>query len=243
MDYKIEMPEFEGPFDLLLHLVKQSNIDINNISIQQITEQYLQYIELMDDMNLNVASEYLVMAAELIELKSNSLLPHAENIEDEFEENTKENLIRRLLDYEQYKNAACQLKELEEYRREIYTRDPNNLLEYAEDNKCIDYGVDLTDLLNAFSKFMEQKKLDNPLHTKITNKEYSIGKRCHEIKKLLKKKSKVRFNELFDFFSKEYTVVTFLAILSMSRNQEIYIEQENNFKDIIIKEKGENNEF
>lgn len=240
MDYKIEIPEFEGPFDLLLHLIKQSNIDIKNISIEQITKQYLEYISLMEEMNLNIASEYLVMAAELIEIKSSSLLPSAEQNDDNFEENTKENLIKKLLDYEQYKNITSDLKKLEEYRHEIYTRDPNSLLEYKENDENIDYGVDLNDLLEAFSKFIEQKKLDKPLSTKITTKEYSVKRRCHEIKKILKLKFQVDFNELFEVFSKEYIVVTFLAILSMSRNQEIEIEQENNFKNIIIKEKGEN---
>ena len=240
MEYKIEIPEFEGPLDLLLHLVKKDNIDIQNINIEEITKQYLNYISLMEQMNLNIASEYLVMAAELLEIKSSSLLPQQEQTDDEYEENSKENLIKKLLNYEQYKNVTSELKKLEEYRHEVFTKEPDNLLEYKDDSEIMDYGVNLNDLLEAFSKFMEQKELDKPLNTKITNKEYSVGKRCHEIKKILKKKSRIEFKELFEVFSKEYVVVTFLAILSMSRNQEIEIEQENNFKNIIIKEKGEN---
>lgn len=239
MEYKIELPEFEGPLDLLLHLIKQSNIDIQNISIEQITKQYLEYIDLMEEMNLNIASEYLVMAAELIEIKSSSLLPQIEQLDDAFEENTKENLIKRLSEYEKYKNITNNLKKLEEFRNEIYTRGPDTLLQYKESQENIDYGIDLNNLMEAFYKFIEQKKLDKPLNTKITNKEFSVGKRCHEIKNILKIKSKINFKDLFDFFSKEYVVVTFLALLSMSRNQEIEIEQENNFKNIIIKEKGE----
>ena len=239
MDYKIEIPEFEGPLDLLLHLIKQSNIDIKNINIEQITKQYLDYINIMEDLNLNIASEYLVMAAELLEIKSASLLPKVETEEDEYEEDPKENLIKRLLEYEQYKNLTNDFKKLEEYRHEIYTKEPNNLLEYKDKDANIDYGVDLNDLLLAFSKFIEQKEFDKPLNTKITSKEYSVAKRCNEIKKILKSKSKIEFTELFDQFSKEYVVVTFLAILSMSRNQEIELEQESNFKNIIIKEKGE----
>jgi len=239
MDYKIEIPEFEGPLDLLLHLIKQSDIDIQNISIEKITKQYLDYINMMEKMNLNIASEYLVMAAELIEIKAMSLLPKQDIIDDDFEEDPKEKLIRRLLEYEQYKNVTNDFKKLEEFRHEIYTKEPNTLLEYKENNNDTDFGVNLNDLLEAFSKLIEQKDLAKPLNTKITNKEYSVGKRCYEIRNILKKRTKVEFKELFEDFSKEYIVVTFLAILSMSRKQEIQIEQEDNFKSIIIKEKGE----
>lgn len=239
MDYKVEIPNFEGPLDLLLHLIKQSNIDIYNISIEDITKQYLNYINMMSEMNLNIASEYLVMAAELIEIKSSSLLPKQENSEDDFEEDPKQRLIERLIEYEQYKEITNSFKKLEEIRHEIYTKEPDNLTEYQDSNNEINYGVDLSDLLEAFSKFIEQKELDKPLNTKITNKEYSVHKRCAEIKKILKNKSKIDFTDLFEIVSKDYVVVTFLAILSMSRNQEIEIIQESNFKNIIIKGKGE----
>lgn len=238
MDYKIELPEFEGPLDLLLHLIKQSNINIQDISIDVITKQYLKYIEKMEEMNLDIASEYLVMAAELIEMKSNSLLPKQENNEDEYEEDPKEQLIKRLLEYEQYKKITDTFKDLENLRQEVYTKDPDNLLEYQDTENNIDYGVDLNDLIEALSKFIEQKQLDKPLNTKITNKEYSVGKRSTEIRDILRKKKKINFTELFDILTKEYVVITFLAILSMSKKQEIEIEQENNFNNIVIKEKG-----
>lgn len=237
MKYEITIDEFEGPLDLLLHLIKKSNINIYDISIDEITKQYLNYIEKMEALNLDIASEYLVMAAELIEIKSSSLLPKNEESEDEYEEDPKERLINQLLEYEKYKNMTSTFKELEEYRSEIYTRIPDNLLEYKDD-KEIDYGVDLNDLLSAMSKFLEQKQLEKPLNTKIANKEYSVAKRSYEIRNILKKKKKVNFKELFEVYNKEYIVITFISILSMTRNNEIIIEQENNFKDIIIKEKG-----
>ena len=239
MKYNINIPEFEGPLDLLLHLIKHENIDIYEINIDQITKQYLNYINLMEELNLNIASEYLVMAAELIEIKSASLLPSETINEDDFEEDPKEALIQKLLNYEQYKNASSELKKLEEIRGDVFTREPNNLLEFKEENISNNIDVSLNDLLEAFSKFIKQKELDKPLNTKITNKEYSVKKRCIEIKSLLKKKKTVEFKELFENFTKNYIVVTFLAILSMSRNQEIYIEQKNNFNNIFIKEKGE----
>ena len=238
MNYNINIPEFEGPMDLLLHLIKQSNINIYDISIDDITKQYLDYINKMEEMNLNVASEYLVMAAELIEIKSSSLLPKKEVEEDEYAEDPKERLINRLLEYEAYKNMTDTFKELEEYRHEVYTKERDSLLEYQDSNKNIDYGVNLDDLINALNRFLEEKEKSKPLNTKITNKEYSIHKRSNEIRNILKKKKKVNFIDLFDIVTKEYVVVTLLSILSMTRKQEITIEQESNFNNIIIKEKG-----
>ena len=238
MKYNIDIPEFEGPLDLLLHLIKQSNIDIYDISIDDITKQYLDYINKMEEMNLNIASEYLVMAAELIEMKSNSLLPKKEVEEDDYEEDPKEKLINRLLEYEVYKNITNTFKELEEYRHEVYTKERDSLIEYQDINRNVDYGVNLDDLINALNKFLKEKELNKPLNTKVTTKEYSIHKRSNEIRNIIKRKKKVNFTELFDVVTKEYVVITFLSILNMTRKQEITIEQDNNFKDIIIKEKG-----
>ena len=237
MKYEINIDEFQGPLDLLLHLIKQENISIYDISIDKITKQYLEYIERMQELNLDIASEYLVMASELLEIKSSSLLPKVETDEDSYEEDPKEALINKLIEYEKYKNMTSTFKELEEYRQEIHTREPDNLLEFQEE-KEIDYGVSLDDLISALNSFLEKKELSKPLNTKITTKELSLTKRSSEIRNILKKKKKVYFNELFDIFTKEYVVVTFLSILSMARNHEIFLEQEDNFKNIIIKEKG-----
>ena len=183
MKYEIIIDKFHGPLDLLLHLIKQSNIDIYDISIIEITKQYLDYIEKMEELNLDIASEYLITAAELLEIKSASLLPKNEKNEDDFEEDPKERLINRLIEYEKYKKMTSTFKELEEYRMEVYTKEPNNLLEFKDSNEE-DYGVDINDLIKAFSKFMENKILQKPLNTKITNKEYSVSVRsicCYNV--------------------------------------------------------------
>lgn len=237
MNYQINIPEFEGPLDLLLHLIKEANISIFDISIDDITKQYLNYIEMMDQMNLNIASEYLVMAAELIEMKSRTLLPNTDEEIDDYEEDPKEKLINRLLEYEKYKAVSKTFQELETFRKEVYTKNPENLLEYQDEVEDVDYGVNLDDLLNAFSKFLTLKEFDKPLNTKITNKEYSVSKRSLEIRDIIRKKKRVEFKDLFESYSKNYIVVTFLAILNLSRKQEIEIEQENNFKNIYIKGK------
>ena len=240
MNYNVDIPEFDGPLDLLLHLIKQSNIDIYNIKIEDITKQYLDYINKMKEMNLNIASEYLVMAAELLEIKSNSLLPKKEIIEDDYEEDPKEKLINRLIEYEEYKNITNEFKKLEEYRHEVYTKERDPLIDYMDNDKTIDYGFNLEELVNALNVFLKDKKKEYnmPKSTKIVDKEYSIQKRTNEIRNILKKKKQIDFNDLFDTVTKESIVVTFISILNMTRKQEIVIEQKNNFKSIIIKEKG-----
>lgn len=240
MDYKIMIDEFEGPMDLLLHLIKKDNIDIIDISIEKITKQYLDYIEQMENLNLDIASEYLIMAAELLEIKSSKLLPKKDDEEEE--EDLEANFINRLIEYKQYKEVTEQFKELEETRKEIYTKIPDSLNQYKEDSK-IDLGdTTIDDLVNAFSKFLNRKEMEKPLNTKITAKEYNIDERSYEIKNILKKNKRMNFRELFDVYRRDYVVITFLSILSMAKKQEIDIKQDNNFKDIYISLKEDKDE-
>ncbi len=232
MDYEIKIDSFEGPLDLLLHLIKESKVDILDIKIVDITNQYLEYIRKMQDLNLNVASEYLVMASELLEMKSKLLLPRHEEESEEEEIDPKEALIQRLIEYQKYKDITKNFKELEEIRKEIYTKVPDNLNEYAEEGIEVATDVTLDDLVNAFQKFLERQKLNQPLHTKVTTKEITVEERRKSIKSILKTKKKVNFTELFDVVTKEYIVVTFLAILEMARKNELFIVQDNNFDEI-----------
>ena len=126
MDYKFTIDKFQGPLDLLLHLIKDADIDIFDINIAEITDQYLKYIENMETLNLNIDSEYLVMAAELIEMKSRELLPNEENDDsDDYEEDPKEQLINRLIEYQKYKQVASEFKNLEEDRKLMYSKLPS----------------------------------------------------------------------------------------------------------------------
>ena len=238
MEYKVICSDFEGPMDLLLHLIKESNIDICDISIEEITKQYLAYINKMEELNLNIASEYLVMAAELLEIKSSYLLPKKEvENSDEYEEDPKDELIRRLLEYERYKNITQALKECESKRNEIYTKEPSNMEEFIIKNDKVDETFSLDDLLNAFSKLLERKEFEKPLNTKITNKEYSVNERSNEIRNILKIRKKVEFTELFETYTKDYLVVTFLSILDLAKKQELLINQDNNFNKIYLEAK------
>ena len=235
MNYTIEINNFEGPLDLLLHLIKKAELDICEISIVEITKQYLDYINLMESMNLNIASEYLTMAAELIEIKSSILLPKKKiDNEDDYEEDPKENLINRLIEYEKYKEVTEVLKKYEQDRKELYTKKPTDLEIYNTVTNEISENFDLNDLMSALNKMLDRKKLDKPLNTKITNREYSITERSNQIKNILKNKKQVEFTDLFDIYSKDYIVITFLSILTMARHQEISITQDKNFGKIMI---------
>lgn len=233
MHYEIKINEFEGPLDLLLHLIKKSNIDIYDISLEEITNQYLDYINSMKELNLDIASEYLIMASELLEYKSKSLLPKKETEVDEYEEDPKEELIKKLVDYKRYKEITSTFKELENIRGDIYTKSPSNINEYGEKETNND-NVTIDDLINAFKKFMDRKEFEKPIHTKITTKELSVSERINGIRNILKSRKSVNFIDLFDNYNKSYVVVTFLSILEMSKNKEIVIVQDNNFSNIMI---------
>ena len=230
MDFKIN--EFEGPLDLLLHLIKESKMNIMDIEIEKITEQYMAYLDLQEKMNLEIASEYLVMASELIELKSKMLLPNPKNEEGD-EEDPREELVNRLLEYQAYKEITKVLHDKENLRKEIYTKSPENIRNYVEEDVSITSDVTLDDLIDAFKKYLERKKDTKPLQTKITVNEVTVSSRRHDIKNLLKTKKRVSFFELFPVVSKEYVIATFLAILEMAKSHELTITQNDTFDDII----------
>lgn len=239
MEYKVMINEFEGPLDLLLSLVKKSDVSIYDISISDITDQYLEYINEMEKRSLNVSSEYLVMAAELLEIKSNMLLPNHESSEEE--EDPKEELINKLLLYKHFKEVSSKLRDLESERNLMYSKMPSDISEFKEEIIIeADDSISLDLLVQAFSDFLNRKDDEKPLHTKITSKEYSVTERSFEIKKILKARGKIEFSELFDFLNKDYIIVTFLSILNLSRNQEIVISQDNNFDKIVLMIKGGN---
>lgn len=240
MNINFKINEFEGPLDLLLHLIKENKMDIMNIEIEKITEQYISYLNEQEKMNLEIASEYLVMASELIELKSKLLLPNPKVEETEEEQvDPREELVNRLLEYQAYKEITKVLKEKEELRKEIYTKSPENIKNYIEEDTKLSSDITLDDLVEAFKKYLERKKESRPLKTKVTTNEISVSSRRLEIKSILKKKPKVSFFELFPVLNKEYIVATFLAILEMAKNRELKITQDKNFDDIICEVQDE----
>ncbi len=227
--------DFSGPLDLLLHLIKQSKLSIYDINIVDITHKYVDYIKEMENMNLDIASEYLVMASELIEMKSRYLLPKKDEDEvSDYEENPEDELKKRLLEYEAYKNSVEKFRELESIRHEVYTKSPERITELTETKISNDSDVTVFDLLEALERVMDRLENSKPLTTRITKKELSVKDRVDTIRSILSKKKKVLFVELFESFTREYVVVTFLSILEMAKDNEIKLMQENNFGEIYL---------
>ncbi|MGM0874051.1 MAG: segregation/condensation protein A [Bacillota bacterium] len=243
LQYHVKIDAFEGPLDLLLHLINRLEIDIYDIPVSEITDQYMLYIHTMQELHLDIASEYLVMAATLLSIKSRMLLPKQEEelFEDDFgeepEEDPREELMRRLIEYRKYKEAAQDLRTLEEDRSQVYTKAPSDLSEYASQtvNQMDSLNVSLYDMLGAFQKMLRRKKIQKPIQTKIARQEIPIEKRMEEIlEELRSNPGRRRFIDLFPSSSKVHLVVTFLAILELMKTHSILIEQENNFADIYI---------
>jgi segregation and condensation protein A len=235
MDH-ILLDNFEGPMDLLLHLVKQTKLDIYEVNISKIIEQYLDYINKMKELNIDIASEYLVMAADLVHIKSKKLVNDEDVIEDEEANITsEEDLKNKLIEYQRYKNISETFKELEEKRQDYFTKLPESLNEYKDEDTTISSDVSLDDLIDAFLRFKERAKFLKPLNTSVTKKELSVTKRISYIRDRLRVKKQIKFFDLFEEYSKEYVIVTFLSILDMSKNKEIEIVQKHNFEDILIK--------
>jgi segregation and condensation protein A len=242
MQYNVKIEAFEGPLDLLLHLINRLEIDIYDIPVAKITEQYLMYIHAMKEVQLDIASEYLVMAATLLAIKSKMLLPkHEEELNDEFdfehEEDPRNELVERLIEYKKFKEAASDLKTLEQERGLMYTKPPSDLTEYAKEirNENTDLDISLYDMLGAFQKLLRRKKLQKPMSAKIARQEISIEKRMDEIIGFLKTSGKRQsFNDLFPDSDREHIVVTFLAILELIKRKEIDVQQEQNFAEIYM---------
>lgn len=239
MNYTFTINDFEGPLDLLLSLVRTSKMDIYEIPIKRLIDEYIDFIKLQEELNIDVASEYLVMASELLHLKSRMLInKEIENEEtDEYEINTEDDLRNKLIEYEKIKNITSAFKDLEEKRSEIHEKLPENYLDFADEIKYDTNVATIDDLYNAILEFQKRFKYVKPLNTKITSKELSVEDRIKDIRNILNTKKRVNFLDLFESASKDYIIVTFLSILDMSKTREINIIQENNFKPIIIEKR------
>lgn len=234
----IKINDFDGPLDLLWHLIKAHKMDIYDINIEKITKEYLSYINEHKELTIDGASEYLVMASELIHLKSKLLLNKNDEEEDaEYEINTEDDLRNRLIEYEKLKAAADRLVELEDKRKEVLTKLPSNLSEYADKSVKLSSDITLDDLLKAFEGYLNRKKLDEPVNKAVTKRELSVEDRCLSIKSYLHNRGKINFLDLFDKVDKPYVIVTFLGILNLVKSREAVISQEYNFGDIYIEER------
>jgi len=237
MDYNIHLENFDGPMDLLLHFVKQTKLDIYEINMSEIIESYLAYIKTLRHLNIDIGGEFLLMASSLVHLKSKLLIGRTaeeEILEDEYDIASEEDLKNKILEYEKYKLISKDLQELEEKRGQVFTKIPENLKNYAREAELVNDGLSVDDLVKALLDIEKRLHYKEPVETRITRKEISVGERVTRIRDFLKIKKRCHFEELFDYPSREYVIATFLAILEMSKGLEIRLFQEENFKQIEV---------
>jgi len=233
LPYQVRIENFEGPLDLLLHLIKKSEINIYDIPIHLITQQYLTYIKAMEGLNLTVAGEFLVMAATLLQIKSKMLLPADEMAADEEDgPDPREELVRRLLAYKQFKDAARQLDEHERLWREIYSREQSLGVELESDETLLD-NVSLFDLADALQGILD--RYPGNKFMEILPDNLTVRERMNAILEMLERQESVNFVELFEPSSHRLVIiVTFLALLELIRLGTARVFQVEHFGPILV---------
>ncbi len=248
MEYKVMLETFEGPLDLLLYLIEKAQIDIYEIPINEITDQYLDHIKKMGELDLEVTSDFLVMAATLLEIKSKMLLPSKEkNMDLEqleiVEADPRMELVNKLIEYKKYKNAASKLKNLEEVQKKIFCKPKEDFAFYSVKEEKLD-NMDLDQLVQAYRKLFRKNIKNRSFNiSKIQNEEYTLKECINKIKNILKFKKKIKFSQLFRGKpSRREVVSTFLSLLELVKNKYIHAYQRNNFEDILISKLDEEGE-
>jgi segregation and condensation protein A len=231
--YNVKLPVFEGPLDLLLHLIRENKIDIYDIPISFITHQYLEYIEMMKELSLDIAGEFLVVAATLIHIKSRMLLPPDETADAEEGEDPRLELVQKLIEYQTYKDAAGILKEREESALDFFGRQAEEVETQEEDeSQEFLFDVNLFDLLAAFKKMLDQAP---PEVATITRETLTVKDKMSMIVEMIEHVESIRFEELFQgTASRSQLIVTFLALLELLRLGLARAYQENRFGHIWI---------
>jgi len=232
---------FEGPLDLLLYLVKKDHLNIYDIPIAKVTQQYLEYINLMQLLDLNVVGEFLVMAATLMQIKSKMLLPAEELAAQEEQEDPRAELVKRLLEYEKFKQIAENLKQREISQQEVFKRpkadEPDSKPSDKEDDKYFEASI--FDLINAFSQAL--KDVPREVFYEVIKDQYTVEQKVHDILHLLLVQTEIKLSELFaKTKSKLEIIVIFLAILELAKMKEIVARQSAEFEDIVIIRNKEN---
>jgi segregation and condensation protein A len=246
MGYEVKIDAFQGPIDLLMHLLKKNKVEIYDIPIAEITRQYLEYIANMQKLDLDVASEFLIMAAQLMEIKAQTLLPKERSGDDEEEVDPRQELVEKLLEYKKYKQLALELQDFEQKQRKSYTRNVAPLLSELEFEKSNPLeGVTIDQFISAFHTALKKGKnkkvdkkeeqhvdtLDHLKAEEITIKE----QQGYIMQRLVVVDGEISFMELFSQFSSRLeVVVTFMALLELIKINEVKIKQENNFDEIMI---------
>jgi segregation and condensation protein A len=239
MSINIKIDAFEGPMDLLLHLIKKAEVDIYDIPISEITEQYIGYLKKMEELDLNIASEFLVMAATLLEIKSQMLLPKKKTVDDEIsaDMDPRQELVEKLVEYKKYKEFAEKLKYIETDNF-VYFKPPE-IIEDIENVEIMFKNITLENLMHAFKKIVNtyENKFNkrSAIPRDIDFDEYKIEDKMSDIQRLLQKSKRVSFNYFFEGAeNKLEIIVIFLAMLELIKLKHISVIQYNNFGDIVI---------
>jgi segregation and condensation protein A len=239
----IKIDVFEGPLDLLLQLIKSSEIDIYNIPIAEITEQYISYIRSMEELDLEIASEFLLMAATLLEIKSKMLLPKKQALigEDVVEIDPRQELVQKLLEYKKYKEFADRLKGIEDTNI-IFFKNPE-VIDDIEDIEVFFNNITIENLMIAFKKVVDihdrKRNTRGEIPKDINYDEYKIEDKMEEILSQLEIDFRIKFESFFEY-SRDVMeiIVIFLAMLELIKLKKIYVKQQDNFGDIIIERQG-----
>ena len=238
--YSVKVPVFEGPLDLLLHLIKENKIDIYDIPISIITHQYLEYIEVMKELNLEIASEFLVMAATLIYIKSRMLLPPDETIEMEEQEDPRAGLVQRLLEYQAYKEVSGTLREKEELWGNVFARPPLDKEEITIEPELYLFDVNIFDLMGALKKIISKVPAEA---LKITRETLTVKDKIALIIEKMENEHTMRFDNLFtEDQTRIQVIVTFLALLEILRLGIARAYQDKEFSAIWIMRQSQNPE-
>jgi len=226
--HSVKLDMFEGPLDLLLYLIKKDEIDIYDIPIARITGQYLEYLQLMETLDLEIAGEYLVVAATLIRIKSSMLLPRDPQAEDE--EDPRDELVRALLEYRKYKEVSLELREREQQNRDVYGRsDLVNPLAVRKDEFVNDFT--LYDLLSAFKDVLD--RVEEEIYCEVAVDRVTVEQRIEYVEAVLASSKGIRFADLLDDNpTRNILVMTFIALLELLRLGRIGLRQNGPFADI-----------
>lgn len=233
-EYKVQLEVFEGPLDLLLYLIRKEEVDIYDIPIERITTQYMQYLDLMRMLDLNIAGEFLVMAATLMMIKSRMLLPPEERpeLEEEEEEDPRWDLVRQLIEYKKFKDAALHLETLEALQQDIFVRG-GEAAQLGPQSDVALRDVSIFDLISAFGEVLKRVKTEEL--REIFSERVTVAEKIEMVIQRVRREKQVAFSALFsDMVSRAEIICTFLAILELIRLQQIVARQERNFGEILI---------
>lgn len=234
VDYKVKLETYYGPLDLLLHLIKEEELDILNIPIARVAEQYVKYLEMMEKLDINVAGEFLVMATMLMEMKSRTLAPRTIEVEEEDEGDPRLELVQQLLQYKRYKDLAREFSRRADGMERLFAR-PRMKSEAPEEEEV---ELAVFDLAAAWARLSKATRLD--VSTNILYDDTPIEAVIESMMEALKQKGSIRFNELVTDRKNPYKTVThFLATLELAKQSKVTLEQTEDFKDIKIELRGE----